>query len=183
MSKKDGQLMDKKFLRRMYSHPREFLQDFRYMMSRRPMIRRAMRELIPPSFRERLMMTVTEVNGCRYCSYYHSRSALTSGVSEAELREMLAGSIPQDTPAAELPALLYARHWAENNAAPDLQAEERLRGVYGEETSQAIEIILRMIRAGNLLGNTADYWLAILTFGRLGLRKDEARFAAANDKP
>jgi len=173
--------MNKKFLRRMYSHPREFLQDFRYMMSHRPMIRRAMRELIPPSFRERLMMAVTEVNGCRYCSYYHSRRALTSGVPEAELREMLAGSIPQDTPAAELPALLYARHWAENNAAPDSQAEGRLREVYGEERSQAIKIILRMIRVGNLLGNTADYWLAVLTFGRLGLRKDEARFAVSKD--
>ena len=126
-------------------------------------------------------MTVTEVNGCRYCSYYHSRRALTSGVPEAELREMLAGSIPQDTPAAELPALLYARHWAESNAAPDSQAEGRLREVYGEDRSQAIEIILRMIRVGNLLGNTADYWLAVLTFGRLGLRKDEARFAVSKD--
>jgi AhpD family alkylhydroperoxidase len=173
--------MNKRFLRRTYSHPREFLLDFRYMMSHRAMIRRAMRELIPPSFRERLMMTVTEVNGCRYCSYYHSRRALTSGVPETELREMLAGSIPQDTPAAELPALLYARQWAESNASPDLQAEKHLREVYGEERTQAIEIILHMIRAGNLMGNTADYWLAVLTFGRFGLREDEARFAISKE--
>ena len=168
--------MTKKFLRRVYSRSGEFLQDFRYMMSRRSMIRRAMRELISPPFRERLMMVVTEVNGCRYCSYYHSRQALTSGVPESELRELLAGSIPKDAPAGELPALLYARQWAANNAQPDPQAEQRLREVYGEETSQAIHIVLRMIRVGNLLGNTADYWLSLLTFGRLGLREDEARF-------
>ena len=169
--------MSKKFLRRMYSHPGEFVQDFRYMMSRRSMIRRAMRELISPPFRERLMMVVTEVNGCRYCSYYHSRQALTSGVPESELRELLAGSIPQGAPAEELPALLYARHWADSNANPNPLTEEHLRKVYGEEKFQAIHIILRMIRVGNLLGNTADYWLAALTFGRLGLREDESRFS------
>jgi AhpD family alkylhydroperoxidase len=168
--------MTKKFLRRIYSRPGEFFQDFRYMMERRPMIRRAMRELIPPVFRERLMMIVTEVNGCRYCSYYHSRLALTSGVPESHLREILEGSIPQDAPSEELPALLYARNWAGNNAAPDPLAEQHLREVYGEEKSQAIHIILRMIRVGNLLGNTVDYWLYMLTFGLFGLRKDEARF-------
>ena len=168
--------MTKKFLRRVYSRSGEFFQDFRYMMSHRTLIRRAMRELISPPFRERLMMVVTEVNGCRYCSYYHSQQALTSGVPESELRELLAGSIPQGAPAEELPALLYARHWAESNANPDSQAVEHLREVYGEETSQAIHILLRMIRVGNLLGNTADYWLSLLTFGRLGLREDEARF-------
>jgi AhpD family alkylhydroperoxidase len=135
-----------------------------------------MRELISPAFRERLMMVVTEVNGCRYCSYYHSRLALTSGVPESELRDLLAGSIPQDAPAEELPALLYARHWAEHNAQPDPQTEQRMKEVYGEEKVQAIQIILRMIRVGNLLGNTADYLLFLLTFGLFGLRKDEARF-------
>jgi hypothetical protein len=28
-----------------------------------------------PAFRERLMLAVTVVNGCRYCSYFHARQA------------------------------------------------------------------------------------------------------------
>ena len=67
--------MTRKFHRRFYAQPGEFLQDVHYIMSRRGIIRRAMRELVSPAYRERLMMVVTEVNGCRYCSYYHSRLA------------------------------------------------------------------------------------------------------------
>ena len=149
------------------------------MMSHRALIRRAMKELISFDFRERLMMVVTEVNGCRYCSTYHSRLALTSGVSDAELRELLDGSIPQDAPAEELPALRYAHNWAEKNAQPDLEAEKRLSEVYGDEKAEAIHIILRMIRAGNLLGNLADFLLYRFTFGRFGLREDETRFVTS----
>lgn len=143
------------------------------------MIRRAMRELIPPPFRERLMMVVTEVNGCRYCSYFHARNALTAGVSQAELRELLDRSIPKSTPADELPALAYAQHWAESGAQPDPESVRRLVETYGPEKADAIHIVLRMIRVGNLLGNWGDYLLYRLTFGLAGLRKDEHRYAAS----
>ncbi len=88
------------FRRRIYRTPAAFLADFRYMIERRASIRRAMRELISPAFRERLMLAVTEVNGCRYCSYYHAREALKSGISGAELAALLAGQIPPDAPAS-----------------------------------------------------------------------------------
>ena len=46
--------------------------------------------------------------------------------------------------------------------------------VYGEEKAAAIHIVLRMIRMGNLMGNTADYILYRLTFGRAGVvRKND----------
>ena len=149
------------------------------MMTHRALIHRAMNKLISFDFRERLMMIVTEVNGCRYCSTYHSRLALTSGVSDAELRELLDGSIPQDAPSEELPAMLYAHNWAEKNAQPDPEAEKRLREVYGDEKAEAIHIILRMIQVGNLLGNLADFLIYRFTFGRFGLREDETGFAAS----
>jgi AhpD family alkylhydroperoxidase len=166
------------FRRRYYSRPGPFLRDARAIVSRRALVRRAMRKLIAPGFRERLMMVVTEVNGCRYCSYYHARESLAAGVPEAQLRELLAGSIPRDAPAEELPALLYARHWAETDARPDPEADRRLTEVYGAEKAEAVRIVLRMIRIGNLLGNSADYLLYRLSRGRFGLRDDEARFGA-----
>ena len=168
--------MTGRFHRRIYTSPAQFFEDVRYLAARRALMRRAMRPLISFEFRERLMMVVTEVNGCRYCSYYHARQSLAAGIPESELRELLAGTIPHDVPATELPALLYARAWAETDAHPVAEAEQHLDDVYGAERAAAIRIALRMIRIGNLLGNTGDYLLYRLTFGRAGLRADEARF-------
>ncbi len=166
------------FRRRIYRSLAEVRADFSYISQRRTLVRRAMRELVSPAFRERLMMMVTEVNGCRYCSYYHARQALKSGVSSAELRDLLAGSIPAETPPDEYLALVYAQHWAETKAKPDPEAEQKLIETYGEEKTAAINILLRMIRVGNLLGNTADYLLYRLSFGLLGLRKNESQFSS-----
>jgi AhpD family alkylhydroperoxidase len=166
------------FRRRIYRSPAALVADFRYMLAHRALIRRAMRQLISPAFRERLMMVVTEVNGCRYCSYYHAREALKSGISAVELAALLAGQIPADAPAGEHVALAYAQHWAETDAHPDPEAAQKLIATYGEERAAAIDIILRMIRIGNLLGNTADYLLYWLSFGRLGMRENEAQFSA-----
>jgi len=123
------------------------------------------------------MLVVTEVNGCRYCSYYHASSALAVGVTQQELVELLKGAIPAGTPPEELPALVYAQHWAETGTSPDSKAVRRLMVTYGQQKVNAIHIILRMIRLGNLLGNTGDYILYRLTFGMLGLRRDETRYA------
>jgi AhpD family alkylhydroperoxidase len=167
--------MTRVFRRRKYGRPGDFLHDIRLVLSRRAAVR-SLRQVISPSFRERLMLIVTEVHGCRYCSYFHSRQALAGGVSEAELRELLAGTISQDAPAVELPALLYARHWAESDAQPDARSKQQMRDVYGADRAEAIEVVLRLIRVGNLTGNTFDYLLSRLTLGLLGLRKDEASF-------
>jgi AhpD family alkylhydroperoxidase len=166
------------FRRRIYHGLGDLRADFNYIAGRRNLLRRAMRGLIPSAFRERLMMVVTQVNGCRYCSYYHAREALKSGVSPAELRDLLAGSIPVDTPPHEYVALVYAQHWAETNADPAPEVVQRLIQTYGEEKAAAIDIVLRIIRAGNLLGNTGDYLLYRLSFGLLGLQKNESHFSS-----
>lgn len=161
------------FNRRIYHHWSEFLGDFRYMWQHRPLIRQAMREIIPFPFRERLMMVVTQVNGCRYCSYFHAKESLRAGLGTEELRQLLSGMIPQDTPTDELVALTYAQHWAESDAHPDPYVTQKLIETYGVQKAEAIHIVLRMIRIGNLLGNTFDYWLYRISFGHWGLRKNE----------
>ena len=165
------------FTRRYYSLPAEFFEDFSHVKGQRKFIRKIMRELISHDFRERLMMTVTEVNGCRYCRSFHLKESLKSGVGEAELAELLEGRIPKDTPLDEYQALAYAQHWAENNAQPDPEIWANLVKIYGQEKADAIQLILWMIRMGNLAGNLADYIIFRLSFGRRGLIKDEARFS------
>jgi len=158
-----------KFPKRTYQGLNEVWEDFRYIIKRRPIIKRAMRDLLSPAFRERLMLVVTEVNGCRYCRTYHASEALKEGITDTELAELLAGQIPTDAPEEEVPAMIYARYWAESGAQPGPEDVQELIDVYGEEKAAAIHVVLRMIRMGNLMGNMADYMLYRLTFGRAGV--------------
>lgn len=164
------------FTRRYYHNLKEIREDLRYISSRRGLIRRTVRETISFDFHERLMMVVTEVNGCRYCSAFHAKEALKSGISNEELKVLLAGEIPADAPLEEVPALVYAQHWAESNAQPDAAAVERLVEVYGQAKADAIHIVLRMIRTGNLSGNLLDFILFKLSFGKLGKTENEERY-------
>ncbi len=110
-----------------------------------------MRELLSPAFRERLMLVVTEVNGCRYCRTFHASEALQVGITDAELAELLAGQIPTDTPEEEIPAMIYARCWAESDAQPAPEYVQELIDVYGEEKAAAIHMLLRKQRKANHL--------------------------------
>jgi AhpD family alkylhydroperoxidase len=158
----------KPFPRRTYRSPKGLLTDLGYILRRRRLIRPAFRQQLSPAFRERLMLAVTAVNACRYCSYFHAGEALRSGVPADQLAELLAGEIPAGAPPEEQVALLYAQHWAEQDARPDPEPAQRLLDTYGPEKSDAIHLALRMIRIGNLLGNSGDAMLYYLSFGRLG---------------
>jgi len=163
------------FRRRTYHNLGQFLSDFRMMMSRRQEIRLLMRgEVISHSFRERLMLVVTQVNGCRYCSYAHAREALSKGISQQEI-EALGEGMFEDSPPEEVPALLYAQHWAEADGDPETAVREQVVARYGEQKVRLIELALRMIRAGNLSGNTFDYLLYRISFGRWGNGDRRAR--------
>jgi AhpD family alkylhydroperoxidase len=159
----------KPFPRRLYASIGDFGQDIRYILGNRATLKTAIRgELVSEQFRERLMLIVTQVNGCRYCSYFHAKEALKAGISMDELDFLLAGAIPADAPQEEIPALLYAQHWAEANSHPDPAARQKIVDTYGIEKTAAIEIILRMIRVGNLSGNFWDYILHQVSLGHWG---------------
>ena len=111
------------------------------------------------------MLAVTSVEGCRYCSYFHSKLALKGGISQEEIGKLLSGDF-HNCPEEEALAVLYAQHWAESNACPDPGAVENLKVIYGSEKVEAIDMMLRMIRTGNLLGNTWDYLLYRISFNK-----------------
>ncbi len=139
------------------------LRHFRYLR----------RGSVSAAFRERLILTVTAVNQCLYCAYGHARLALRAGVQRDEIESLLCGAIP-DVPTREIPALLYARHWAERDACPDPEARRTLEQTYGSETAMAIEVVLRAIRIGNLTGNAFDALLCRASRGRFGCRRHPA---------
>ena len=155
-----------KFNRRTYRSLKELFTDLVFPIRNRKRLREVRnRGLLAPAFQERLMLAVTSVEGCRYCSYLHSRLALKGGVSQEEIGKLLSGDF-EDCPEEEALAVLYAQHWAESNAHPDTVAIERLQEMYGYEKAEGIHLMLRMIRLGNLVGNTWDYLLYRISFGK-----------------
>jgi hypothetical protein len=152
--------------KRTYSSVQEFLDDMRFMRQNRPKIRASM-HLLDSAFRERLMLAVTQVNGCRYCASYHSKLALEGGLSPEEVEQLLSGVI-EHCPPDEVTAILYAQHWAETAGHPEPEIREKLAQAYGEEKAGAIEVVLHMIGAGNYLGNTFDSFLYRISGGRWG---------------
>ena len=115
------------------------------------------------AFSEKIMMAVTQVNGCRYCSYAHTRMALQAGVSEAELHDLLMGEFSH-IPAHELVGVLFAQHYAEQADRYDATAWQRLQDTYGAEGASDILSLIRVITFANLYGNTFDALLERLRF-------------------
>jgi len=156
------------FKKRTFSSFGEFINELKFIFKNRDRIKKLEEgEIIDDEFRQRLMMAVTEVNGCRYCSYYHSKLALKAGISQKELDSLLSGEL-NDCPEDQILALVYAQHWTENKGQPDQEMIDEVRNEYGAEEFAAINLAVRMIHFGNLSGNSFDYFLYKLSFGLLG---------------
>jgi len=110
---------------------------------------------IDRAFIERVMLAVSQVNGCRYCLYGHTRAALAAGVPSDEVAVLLQGELGESPPEQAV-ALLYAQHFAESHEQPDPQARQRLDEEYGETGAARIQASIYMITLGNLVGNTFD---------------------------
>lgn len=100
---------------------------------------------------ERIMLAVTEVNGCAACSYAHTKVALESGMSSREVQAMLAGVIEQ-VPANEVAAIMFAQHYADTGGYPSREAWERIVAGYGETAATGILGAIRAIMIGNVYG-------------------------------
>jgi len=162
-----------KYYKRTYRNPREFLSDMIFLLKKSGRIRDLMRKkMLSRAFRERLMLAVISVYSCRYCNWVHTREALRSGVNQEEVARLLKGSV-DSCPEEEAVAVLYAQHWADSDTKPDHEAISRLVETYGFEKAEAIDLVLRLIRVGNLTGNTWDAFLAKVSFGVLGNAKQD----------
>jgi AhpD family alkylhydroperoxidase len=162
-----------KFNKRTYQSPGEFFADIFFLTKNLRQIRGVMRgDLISSAFRERLMLSVTSVYGCRYCTWFHTGEALKSGIEKEEIASLLIG-ITDDCPQDETVAVLYAQHWADSNTKPDPEVVRKLEQAYGTEMVQIINLVLRIVRLGNLGGNTWKRFLNRISFGKWGKTSQE----------
>ncbi len=152
--------------KRSYTSLRAMVHDLAATLRQVPLAREGRgRRIVPPDMRERIMLAVTQVNGCRWCSFAHSRLALSAGVAPDEVRALLDACV-EGCPEGEVAALLYAQHWAEAQGRTDPSGRAMLVDAYGPERVEAIEHIIRSMNTANLVGNTIDAVMSRLTRGR-----------------
>ncbi len=117
-----------------------------------PLLSRARRNQdIDKPFMERIMLAVTEVNGCALCSYAHAKMALDAGLSNGEIQKMMKGSF-EDAPTDQMTAILFAQHYADSRSVPDQSAWDYLNNHYGTVKAEGILGAIRIITMGNALG-------------------------------
>lgn len=112
--------------------------------------RRAMAQDKP--FAERVMLAVTEVNGCQLCSQGHTTWALEAGLSEQEVADLLSGAADEAVPAEHAVGVAFAQHYADTEGRPNRLAWERVVEAHGQEKAHAILGWIRMITVGNVAG-------------------------------
>lgn len=102
-------------------------------------------------FIERLMLAVTEVNGCPACAYEHAKMALRAGMDSDEIRQMLSGEY-DGAPDNELPAIMFAQHYADSRGNPDRAAWAAIEKQYGSDLASGILGVVRVMMWGNVIG-------------------------------
>lgn len=152
--------MKEQFQKRIFSAA-SLLKELSYLLLRWPRIVAALFDPeIGPAFREKILIVTSAVNECTYCSWFHAKQAVASGVSAAEVGDMFQLQFHANASPRELTALLYAQHYAETDRSPDAEMTARLFDEYGERTANHILALIRAIYFGNLFGNT---WDAVLS--------------------
>jgi alkylhydroperoxidase family enzyme len=107
------------------------------------------KDVLNPRTRERVILAVTEVNGCRYCAWIHG-----------SWQEFL-GDVPTAT--ADDVLLAYATACADAGRPLDTTP---LGEVLPPEAVRAVRATVAQIEVSNLVGNTVDGLLARLTRAR-----------------
>ncbi|RKX87380.1 MAG: carboxymuconolactone decarboxylase family protein [Spirochaetes bacterium] len=111
--------------------------------------------VISKTFSESISLAVTQVNGCKLCSYTHAKNALKAGMTEAEVEFLLSGGF-DNAPKDQLEGLLFAQHYADTKGNPDPEAVQKLVDIYGDEKTKDIMSHILIIMLSNLHGNTME---------------------------
>ncbi len=111
--------------------------------------------VISKTFSESVSLAVTQVNGCKFCSYTHAKNALKAGMTEAEVEFLLSGGF-DNAPKEQLEGLLFAQHYADTKGNPDSEAVQKLVDTYGEGKTKDIMSHILIIMLSNLHGNTLE---------------------------
>jgi AhpD family alkylhydroperoxidase len=108
-------------------------------------------KMIDKNFKSQIMLAVTQVNGCKFCSYVHTKHALKSGSSAEDLARLMEGDLSSVDP-VRTPALVFAQHYAHTMGDYDAAAYERIVSSYGADRARGILAIVKKIMMTNAFG-------------------------------
>ena len=111
---------------------------------------------------ERIMLAVTEVNGCPACSWAHTRMALREGMSGEEISALLSGD-GEVVPPGEATGVVFAQHYADSRAHPDRAAHDALVREYGPERARTVLAAAHVMHVGNMYGIPYSAFVSRLT--------------------
>lgn len=148
--------MKNDFRKRVYTSLSDFLLDLiGFIINSSIYVRNIRNARISRELREKLMVAVSGVLGCKYCTWLHSEMALSHGVDAADIQRLLSielGNFPEE----EAVALAFAQHYTETEGTVQEEARQRLYTYYGQERARDILGYIQIIYFGNLSGNTVD---------------------------
>ncbi|MCA9764969.1 MAG: carboxymuconolactone decarboxylase family protein [Carnobacterium sp.] len=143
--------MKKSFGKKLYSLTEFYWIMYLAFFSVYDLIQVKKKGLLSPHFMERIMLAVTQVNGCRVCSYAHTKMALEVGMKSEEIKNILAG-VSDDIPEEEQSAILFSQHYADSRGNPSQKTWEQVTGTYGLPKSIGILASIRVMMLGNVIG-------------------------------
>jgi AhpD family alkylhydroperoxidase len=114
------------------------------------------------ALREKVILGVTSVNDCRWCSWLHTGIALKHGVNLEELQSLLGSGTFGTVDDREATAVLFAQHFASTLRHPTPAARLALAKQFTLHQRLEIMAWIHFIYFTNLSGNSADAWLARL---------------------
>ena len=143
--------MHQEFYKKIYNPKELYIALYRGLRTMKYMRRSKKNHELTTELTERIMLAVTEVNGCEICSYGHTKMALEQGMSEEEIETILSGNTEQ-IPKEELTAILFAQHYADTRGWPSESSWRRVIDEYGLPKALGILGSIRMIMIGNIVG-------------------------------
>lgn len=130
-------------------------------------------KFINKEFETNIMLSVTEVNGCPICNYYHTKQAIDSGISDEELQSLLSGD-HKNVKQEEAKALLFAQHYASEKENYSKVTFDKVIDYYGKEKAYGILGVITLISFGNAYG--IGYCNFKSRFTKVGKVKDSRLF-------
>lgn len=143
--------MGQEFYKKIYSIQEGYVALYKGLRTIKYLKKNKKNKQITPEFIEKIMLAVTEVNGCEICSFEHTKMALEMGMSNEEIQMLLAGNT-QNISVEESSAIFFAQHYADNRGNPTSDAWQRVVEVYGIKKALGILGAIRMIMFGNIYG-------------------------------
>ena len=110
---------------------------------------------ISRKFKEKILLTITAVNKCRYCTMVQTRISQKMGLSRDDIKKIFSFSF-NELEEDEINAIIFAQHYAENNQKPSKKAVKDLLSSYDIEKVRDILNYIILITYGNLMGNTIE---------------------------